>query len=261
MGFRIGIIAEHYLNNYGERAFQTIRSEGFDCADVSLMNVGTTEVADPTAFLRRMKNWRALADMAGVEIYQVHGPWPTDDGTKEQRLQTIDFMRLALAGAEVLGAKYMVVHPAMPLGWEKDDPFLAKETNIQRLQALQAVSARTGVGVAVENMPMKNLYYSKSCNLLRLIEETGDREVGFCLDTGHANILGEKLTYIIREAGSRLKVLHLHDNNGRQDQHLPPFEGTLDWNGFVAALREVNFSGVVSLETLAPAALARKLAE
>ena len=57
--------------------------------------------------------------------------------------------------------------------------------------------------------------------------------------------------------GKRLKVLHIHDNDGVGDLHQIPFTFTrsrentasTDWKGFIKGLREIHFDGVLSFET------------
>ena len=45
-------------------------------------------------------------------------------------------------------------------------------------------------------------------------------------------------------------MLHIHDNNGFEDEHMAPFLGTIDWEDFCKALRQIDYSGALSLETI-----------
>jgi len=49
-------------------------------------------------------------------------------------------------------------------------------------------------------------------------------------------------------AGPRLRTLHLHDNYGEVDDHLPPGRGTIDWADLFAALAEVGYARPLQLE-------------
>ena len=69
-----------------------------------------------------------------------------------------------------------------------------------------------------------------------------------CLDTGHANCAGIAAGKFARILGDRLKVLHIHDNMAKSDAHALPFTGTIDWKDFGAALKEIGYSGALSLE-------------
>ena len=81
--------------------------------------------------------------------------------------------------------------------------------------------------------------------------------LGFCFDTGHANLVGLDFEKFITTLGTRLKVLHMHDNDGVGDLHQIPYtftktrenKSSTDWEGFVKGLRAVSFDGVLSFET------------
>ena len=81
--------------------------------------------------------------------------------------------------------------------------------------------------------------------------------LGFCFDTGHANLVGIDFESFLITLGDRLKVLHIHDNDGVMDLHQLPFTFTktrenrpsTDWDGFVKGLRQIHFDGVLSFET------------
>ena len=73
--------------------------------------------------------------------------------------------------------------------------------------------------------------------------------IGICLDTGHANVFGQDLGDVVRLCAPYLRVVHVHDNNGEQDQHLLPYLGTANWDSFVNAMAEIGYAGVLSLET------------
>ena len=57
-----------------------------------------------------------------------------------------------------------------------------------------------------------------------------DETVGYLIDVGHANINGWDVPTLIRRVAPRLYGLHIHDNNGNSDQHLPIGDGTMEWN-------------------------------
>ena len=49
--------------------------------------------------------------------------------------------------------------------------------------------------------------------------------------------------------GSRIEAFHVHDNDGKSDQHLAPYMGVLDWNRFVEGLKAIDYHGALSFET------------
>ena len=52
-----------------------------------------------------------------------------------------------------------------------------------------------------------------------------------------------------RPRGSRLKLLHVHDNDGAHDLHAAPATGKINWVDFARALGEVGYDGAMCLET------------
>ena len=84
-------------------------------------------------------------------------------------------------------------------------------------------------------------------------KETNSDIFKVCLDTGHSNFCGENPADAVRLLGKEyLGALHVHDNNGKGDQHLRPGFGNIDWEDFSDALAEIGFEGCVSFETSVP---------
>ena len=67
-------------------------------------------------------------------------------------------------------------------------------------------------------------------------------------DLDHAQIRGMQPAEAIRLMGKRLLTTHLQDNFGKNDDHLPPGCGTIDWPATIGALREVNYQGTLMVE-------------
>ena len=53
----------------------------------------------------------------------------------------------------------------------------------------------------------------------------------------------------------KLRVVHIHGNDGQNDQHLLPYFGKLDWEAFGRAWRDIGFDGVFSFECAPPTKL------
>ena len=47
----------------------------------------------------------------------------------------------------------------------------------------------------------------------------------------------------------RLAAVHLHDNNGIEDQHISPFMGTIDWVKIMQRIKRSSYEGSLTLET------------
>lgn len=241
---------------WGDGYYAKLRSFGFDCYD---FNISDTTVAPYTLneqeFVSFLKREKQLADQAGVTIWQVHGPWryPPFDETAEARAERLEKMQRSLRAAAILGAPYWVVHPIMPFGM-KDNLINrgaeTRELNLEFMSKLLVTAKQEGVTICLENMPMTDFSTASPSAVIEIVREIHDPLFAMCLDTGHANLCRDWHTpaQALREYGKEIKVLHVHDNKGRRDDHLAPFEGTIDWHAFSEALRESDFDGVLSLE-------------
>jgi len=72
--------------------------------------------------------------------------------------------------------------------------------------------------------------------------------VGICWDFGHANIGDLKQSEALKYVGKRLKMVHLNDNCGKDDDHLPPFIGKVDWRDAMHGLALAGFEGLLNYE-------------
>ena len=69
-----------------------------------------------------------------------------------------------------------------------------------------------------------------------------------CFDSGHAYAGSQEPSHMLKLLGDKVKVLHLHDNDGLDDLHLPPTFGTIDWNKLCKPLKEIGFDGYINME-------------
>lgn len=231
--------------------YARMREAGFDCADLSVIcNIKNSYYTLPLAeALELAEAERAAADAEGIRIHQVHGPWPTDDTSAEKRAAKVPIMERAIRLTRAFGAKYLIIHPDMPFGWDDEpDPSFSYNTNLELFRALLPTAEEEGVILCIENMPMKAHEISRTARMYEFVCEINHPNLGMCLDTGHANVFDDDCGEAVRLIAPVLKTLHVHDNKGDKDTHLPPLAGTVDWVGFTAALREIGFDGVLSIE-------------
>ena len=63
----------------------------------------------------------------------------------------------------------------------------------------------------------------------QLMNRISDHRIGVCLDLGHANYSGTPVSAWLDSLGERIRYMHLSDNRGHYDDHLPLGRGTVDW--------------------------------
>lgn len=142
-----------------------------------------------------------------------------------------------------LGADWMTVHPDAHAPMQ-DRPFIVQQ-NLATLGALLDAGRARGIGVMVENVPAG---FNTAEQLAELLDPLP--ELGLHLDIGHANlgVATNTAESILARFGPRLRHVHLHDNNGQSDLHLPLGAGSIDVPRMVRAIRGSGYDGTITLE-------------
>ena len=256
IGTEFNIFSSGYCR-YGDKKYIKLKKHGFSCIDFNMSNTNTELYTSPLSDELLLREKR-LADDAGIEIHQTHGPWrsPPRDGTDEDRAERMDKMKKSIRMTALLGCKNWVIHPLMPFG--ADDTVTGNEKgtwdiNLRFMKELLVTAGEYGVTICLENMPMAKFSMAKPAAILEFTEEIGDENFKICLDTGHASLFSDlSLCDEVWRLGDKIKVLHVHDNKCGKDLHLMPYFGTIDWKAFARSLKDIGYDGVFSLETVAP---------
>lgn len=256
---KIGIESAGYIGHYGLReGLRRMRAQGYETLDYQdLINTDTPLFACSEAeFTKALIEVRNECAAAGIEISQTHGPWrwPPQDFTEEQRAERFEKMVKSIRGTAVLGCPYMVIHPIMPFGDDRDpEPDKLWDMNYEFMGRLADAAREYGVTVCYENMPMTALSNSTPDAILKFVRTLNHPNFKICLDTGHCAVFGLSVGDAVRKIGKDLlRVLHVHDNNGHADLHWLPYTGVIDWDDFSDALAEIGYEGSLSLETSVP---------
>jgi sugar phosphate isomerase/epimerase len=144
---------------------------------------------------------------------------------KSKRLDMLDEIKRALDISEVIPFRYLIQH----LGsFEEEYDERKVDAAFTSLEEIHLFAKARGVEVLLENTP------NQLASAQRLIYFLGQThlKLNFCLDVGHANMNeGVASAFSIMKDG--IRSTHLHDNNGKEDSHLWPFQsqgGTIDWS-------------------------------
>ena len=201
---------------------------------------------------------RALSD-TGLSLHSMHAPmvdriengrWgrllSTAAAEETARQRAVAECLAALAVARTIPFRFLVVHLGVPdvLASAGDNSPAAA---LRSVEEIAAAASPLGVQVAVEVIPNA---LSTPEQLVRLIEEDVDRPAagaGICLDMGHAALMGD-LADAIEIVSGEMVTTHVHDNRGRRDDHLVPFDGRLDWATGLMSLQKVGYEGALVFE-------------
>lgn len=196
---------------------------------------------------------KALADELGVEFSQSHAYWTINGafpvgGVKPDGEWGEELMRRSVIAAEILGSKWMVVHPITVRHQSWYDYKASFAYNREYFKRWGDFYADHIVGMAIENMNKATTYCSCAEELLELIEAIDNPMVEACIDTGHAHMVGIDVPEMIRQVGKHLKATHIADNHQNKDEHFAPFNGTIDWAEVMKALREIDYQECFAFE-------------
>ena len=116
----------------------------------------------------------------------------------------------------------------------------------------ECVDAAREQGLPLLVEPRVGETVSTSDGMLRLWDALRDENLGFILDVAHQHAQKEMLPLAIEKLGRHLKYVHVADNDSRENRHLPPGNGNVDWEEVFSSLARRGFDGffAVDLEKL-----------
>jgi len=154
-----------------------------------------------------------------------------------RRIEAMDEFKRAIDVAEELPYSRMVVH--MGGSRETADP-RKRDAAFSTLEHLILHGKHVGVTICVENTTSE---MGVPEYLRAFVDETRLKGLRFNFDIGHAHLAEGAEEERVEKSFAPLRELiasvHLHDNHGEKDEHLPPFEGTIDWKKAVSLLKTV----------------------
>lgn len=196
----------------------------------------------------------ALAD-AKLKLASLHAPTSRDlSATREggqplsicevervRRIEAMDELKRAIDVAEELPFSRMIFH--MGGSRETADP-RKRDAAFSSLEHLILHAKHVGVTICVENTTSE---MGSPAYLRSFIDETRLTGLRINFDTGHANLADGPEENRIAESFEPLREFvassHIHDNHGEKDEHLPPYEGTIDWPAAAKLLKTAPEAG------------------
>jgi sugar phosphate isomerase/epimerase len=145
----------------------------------------------------------------------------------------------AVRAAYRLGAPLVVLHPGTPTAQQPPAKDNRTDAFVRSVEELHGVAEPLGVRLALEVIPNR---LGDAQSLVDLLEGALDLErLGLCVDTGHANILGDA-SEAVEIAGGYVIATHLHDNDGAPTRTRCPSPGHR-LAGVADGLRKIGYEG------------------
>ena len=190
----------------------------------------------------------ALADLR-LTLTSLHAPTSRDlSATREsgqplsicevervRRIEAMDELKRAIDVAEDLPFPRMIFHMG---GTRETADGRKRDAAFSSLEHLILHAKHVGVTICVENTTseMGDPEYLRS-----FYDETRLTGLRFNFDIGHAHLADGAEDERIEKGFAPLRDLvvgaHIHDNHGEKDEHLPPYDGTIDWENAIKVLK------------------------
>ena len=172
---------------------------------------------------------RTAARARGLSV-SFHAPfraWNLGSFNGASRRAAVSQVRATLDDAATCDAPAVVVHGGSVRSHYPDRVAeKAYENAVTSLRECADHAAEVGVPLCLENQPVsaaKRRHTTSPDDLATLLDrvDAPPEALGVTLDVGHAKVNGcDPLSFADR-FGERVRVVHLHDNDGTADQHRP----------------------------------------
>ncbi|MFQ6129850.1 MAG: sugar phosphate isomerase/epimerase family protein [Candidatus Hadarchaeaceae archaeon] len=212
---------------------------------------------------RKLSDVKELLDVHGL-LVSVHGSfWDLNPASHHRELQklTLNQLRRSIDACRALEGEIVVLHfGRCPVPEAKDFLEGAKRRYRRFIEKCLPYARERGVTLALENAGGQPATYPSTIEELKqLVLELEGAKIAF--DIGHAHlaerraggkVTGPVIAKAIEGLREHLVHVHVHDNRGKDDDHLPPGDGDINFKPVVEALRAINYGGLLIAELWNP---------
>lgn len=231
---RLGVMNDPRLNASNEARWAA--KHGFEFLDLTIEGPGA-----------------ALEQINGAEVHSIlqdagmgvvgHTAWylPFASPIARVRQAAIESVAETFDLFAKLGARWVNVHMVGGVHL-----FSHKDTirwNGESFAALAERAEPYGIGIMVEHPPVGDI---KIADIKEIIN--ADARIRFHLDVGHAFVGNDKLDGLMKAFSKRLVHVHLSDNRGRHDDHMPLGAGRIEWARAIRTIRKFGYDDTITLE-------------
>lgn len=242
----IGIRSSSAANNHGIfdlEQLKLVKNTGFDIVELNFNHPQTgLDYADE----KQGERFREEAKRLSVRLL-AHAPEICITGLdKKKVMEGVEQYKNVLVGIGRYGITSLVMHACAysPVVAGQEQKQISNF--IEALQVLLPTCEKLKISILIETMIPGRITSSMN-NLVRVVDAIDSPWIKICVDTNHLN-LSEDLSTAICKAGSRIGEFHLSDNHGRQEEHLLPYSGMIDWSAFANVVRAIDYEGDFILE-------------
>ncbi|MCL2148882.1 MAG: sugar phosphate isomerase/epimerase [Methanomassiliicoccaceae archaeon] len=212
---------------------------------------------DLAIFSSRFDGMRALYSMR----YSIHAPiCDINIAALNERIReaSVGEMLRTMEHAARMDVRTVTVHPGLYSMVLHDVRERSVRLSKLSLKAIEKGAREHGVTVAVENMPSFAVMMGQTPGeLLDMIDGT---DLSICFDIGHANTMGA-IDGCIDAFDGRIANVHIHDNLGKNDDHMTIGDGNIDFTHVLSRLRGYRGDYIIESRNLASSVESKKRLE
>jgi sugar phosphate isomerase/epimerase len=240
------ILSTYFLvsKKLNRELFAQIHASGFQAVEIFASRSHFDYASKPEA--RAIA--QALADNH-LQLNSLHAPTSRDMSVNREggaplsvtevervrRVEAMDELKRVIDVAEDLPFSRLIVH--MGSSRETADP-RKRDAAFSSLEHLILHAKHIGVTICVENTTSE---MGMPSYLRSFVDETRLTSLRFNFDIGHAHLSEgaeqERVANGFEPLRDLIVSAHLHDNHGEKDEHLAPYDGTIDWPAALKLLR------------------------
>jgi len=190
---------------------------------------------------------RQEAGALGMQFVQAHAPMgaPIVDDNQAFVDDTIRCIEIC----HLLGIPNLVVHSGYMKSISVEECFARNKAFFMQLLA---VAEKYNVNILIENFNKMwdpdTFWVDNATDLLKLITYIDHPLCHAIWDTGHGNLQSMPQHEGLKVLGKHVRALHIQDNGGKSDEHLIPFQGTLNLDSVMHGLKEIGYQGYFTFE-------------
>ena len=206
------------------------------------------------AAIARLGEWLGET---GLTLHGVHAPitdrmasgkpgqlFSTAASDSTRRQFAVREAEAALGIARRIPFEVLVVHLGTPAA-KSESGDNHRGSALRSVEEICRAAEPLGVRVAVEVIPND---ISTAAALVAMLErDIESTSVGLCMDFGHAFLMGD-VPDAIETAAEHLITTHVHDNRRREDDHLVPYQGAIDWSAALMTMQKIGYEGTYLME-------------
>ncbi|MBI4333288.1 MAG: sugar phosphate isomerase/epimerase [Chloroflexi bacterium] len=244
MNCPIGLSTGMFVGSPIAGILETIKQAGFDGIEIAAFRQHFNYHSP-----REVEMVKGELDRLGLRAVSLHAPYSIElditSPSETQRRQAVSETTAAAGALARLGGRTLVIHAG------SEDEKASGSTqrlrhSAESLTEIYEFCRKHNLKMAIEDM-LGHLLGGRTWEIEWVLSQLPTEGIGVCLDTGHSYLSGD-LQGRLKAFAPRLMMLHVHDNAGRYDDHLPPGEGRIDWPWLFRSLAATGFKGDLVLE-------------